>query len=165
VKLAALLVVALTAACTLGHASSTSSVGDQCMVGTWTEVDEVNVSAYSINNESLSVAGFKGSGLTISSDGAESLSFDSSEPLIGTTKAGARLVITIRGKATFHIRGDGHMYSETGSKVTLATEATLNGKPVSYQSSYAPGHGTYTCDAHSLVTVSAGGVQTDTWSR
>ena len=135
------------------------------MVGAWTEVNEVNLSSYSVNKESLSVSGFEGSDLTIASDGAETLSFETSGPLVGTTKAGAKLAITIRGSATFHIHADGRSYTETGSTTELPTTATLNGKAIPYHSSYAPGHGTYACDAHQLVTASAGGVQTDTWSR
>ena len=75
-------------------------------------------------------------------------------------------VISVRGKVTFHIHADGHQFVETGSKVQLPTEATLDGAPVvDYQSSDSPSHGSYTCSSHSYTTTTASGVQTDSWSR
>jgi hypothetical protein len=141
------------------------AVGDACLVGSWTAVNEVNSSAYGVNGESVAVAGFEDTGLTIKSDGTEARSFQESAPLTGVTSAGSHLQITVRGGVTFHIHGDGHNFTETGTRVNLPTHATLDGKPIQYESYYDPGHGTYSCTAHSLTTTTATGVQTDTWSR
>lgn len=158
-------VLATTAACSIGNNAPTAAVGDKCLVGLWTELHEENVSAYQVNGEPVSVAGLQGARLTIESNGTETLVFDSSQPLVGTTRSGAQLAIRISGTATFHIHGDGKHYVETGSRVDLPTTATLNGVAISYSSFEAPGEGTYTCSASSLVTVNGPKVQTDTWSR
>jgi hypothetical protein len=155
----------LAAACSLGHSSSTAAIGDSCLAGSWTLVLEKNSSAYALRGVSLAVQGLEGATLVIKSDGAETESFAESKPLVGTTESGQTLAITVRGTVMFHIHADGHAYAETGSKVNLPTTATLDGTPVQYDSWDEPGHGTYSCSAHSLTTTTAGEVQTDSWSR
>jgi hypothetical protein len=160
----AIFAIGLMSSCARPQAAS-PAVGDTCLVGSWTEVNEVNSSAYGVNGESVAVAGFQGTALTIKSEGTEALSFQESAPLNGVTSAGSHLQITVRGGVTFHIHGDGHKFTETGTGVNLPTQATLDGKPIQYQSYYYPGRGTYSCAAHSLTTTTVTGVQTNTWSR
>jgi hypothetical protein len=161
----AALVLLLAPACSIGSCNAQPAVGDSCLVGTWTEVREANVSAYSYAGQPLSVAGLAGALMTIKSDGTETYSFDSSSPLVGTTNAGQRLSITIRGSVTFHVHGDGHALTETGTKTTMPTQATLDGAQVTYTSYQEPGPRNYSCTGKSLTTKTANGLQTDNWSR
>ena len=155
----------LSAACSFGSCGAQPAVGDSCLVGTWTELHEENASAYSYAGQPLAVAGFTGARMTIKSDGTETFSFDSSQPLVGTTSAGQQLSISVRGSVTFHVHGDGHKLSETGTKTTMPTTATVNGVAVQYSSYEAPGPRDYTCSGKSLTTHTEDGVQTDSWSR
>jgi hypothetical protein len=169
-RLAAILVAAgaLLSGCVMpGHSAAAvnTSVGDSCLVGTWTLVDETNQHGYSYSNNPVSVSGLAGSILTITSSGVEMEVFDGSQPLIGTTADGRQLAITIRGSFKFHIHGDGQKYAEAGQTVQLPTNATLDGQPTRYHSSYAPGNGTYVCSSSSLTLTTSGGNQTDKWTK
>ena len=156
----------LLSGCTLGgHSSSPPAVGDACIVGTWTLSSEQNVSGYTWNTAPVSVSGLAGAQLTITAAGDEKQVFDGSQPLEGTTAGGSVLRITIRGAFDFRIKADAGKYTETGAKVQLPTTATLNGQPVDYHSAYEPGRGTYTCSGGNLTMVTAGGVQTDQWTK
>jgi hypothetical protein len=166
-RIAVLALLAAISGCSIGaHSSSPPpAVGDACLVGTWTLQSEQNKSGYSFNSESLAVAGLAGATLTITSAGEEKENFDSSQPLEGTLADGRRLRITIRGSFDFHIKAGGGKYTETGSATDLPTTATVDGQPVNYHSSYAPGHGTYTCAGGSLTMTTGDGNQTDLWSK
>jgi hypothetical protein len=163
----------IAAACTLASgcalplqpAASTSNVGDSCLVGTWTLVEETNQHGYSLSETPVAVSGLAGSKLTITSRGDEKEVFDGSHPLEGTLADGRTLAIKIGGSFDFHIHGDGHKYAETGQKVQLPTSATVDGQPVQYHSSYSPGSGTYQCSSSSLTITTSDGNQTDTWSK
>ena len=167
-RIAIVLISLALAGCTLPGAVSSASppaVGDRCLVGTWTLVEETNRHGYSFNTVPLPVSGLAGSTLTITSAGEEKEVFDGSQPLVGTLSDGRKLVITIGGSTAFHIRGDGHKYTESGAKTDLPTTATLDGQPASYHSSYSPGTGTYQCSSSSLTLTTSDENQTDEWSK
>ncbi len=170
-RIAIVLASLALAGCTLpGAASAVSSaspsaVGDQCLVGTWTLVQESNGHGYSFNNAPVAVSGLAGSTLTITQAGDEKEVFDGSQPLTGTLPDGRKLAITIGGSIDFHIRGDGRKYTETGAKTVLPTSATLDGRPANYQSSYSPGTGTYQCSSSSLTMTTSDQNQTEEWSK
>lgn len=158
--------IIFTAACGGTQAPAPTVVGDNCLVGNWTLQQEQNKSGYSYAGVPVAVAGLDGAKLTIKSDGTKQEMFDGSKPLVGTTAAGKKLVITITGSVTFNIHGDGHQYAETGSRKQVPTAATLDGVAIKdYQSSYSPAHGTYKCAGESLTTTTSTGLQTESWSR
>jgi hypothetical protein len=153
-----------TQGCALGS-SAAPPIGDACLVGSWTLQQSVNTNGYTFTNAPLRVAGLRGATLTLATDGSASEDFAQSEPLMGTTADGGKLVITIRGKWTFTIKGTGGHYKETGAKTDLPTTATLNGQAVDYHSSYSPGQGSYSCSSSSLTLTTNDPVQTDIWSK
>jgi len=155
----------LAAACSFGSCGAQPAVGDGCLVGNWTELHEENRSAYSYAGQAIAVSGSAGTRLTIAGDGTETFSFDSSAPLVGSTGAGQQLAITVRGTVKFHVHGDGHELTETGTRTTVPTQATLDGNPVQYSGYEAPGSWRYTCGDKTLTMTTDDGVQTDTWSR
>jgi hypothetical protein len=160
------LLLAVATGCGGTQAAALSSVGDSCLVGSWTLQHQENKSSYSYSGVPLSVTGLGGAKLTIKSDGTRNEVFDGSSPLVGTTAGGQHLVITITGSVSFKVHGDGHKYVETGSRRQLPTIATIDGVPVSgYQSSYAPAQGTYQCAGPSLTTTTTSGLQIETWSK
>ena len=159
--------LAATQACLLGspkHAASSAAIGDTCLVGAWTLQQEENESGYTLENVPVAVKGLGGAILTFNSSGEEKETFDGSGPLIGRTGQG-ELAINISGAFLFQIHADKGKYTETGSRTQLPTTATLNGAPITYQSSYSPGSGTYECSASSLTMVTNDSVQTANWSR
>jgi hypothetical protein len=154
-------------ACALGaQSSSPPPIGDSCIVGTWTLIDESNTSGYKYRNVPVSVTGLGGAKLTLSADGHEAENFAGSEPLIGTLADGRELSISIGGSFVFRIHAHADSYTETGNVTPLPTIATVDGRSVpDYHSSYAPGSGTYSCSRQSLTMATSTGVQTDHWSR
>ena len=165
-----LLVVACLAAapaCLLGgpkNAAATATIGDRCLVGTWTLEKETNTSGYKLNNEPVAVKGAGGATVKFASSGAESGSFDGSDPLIGDYQ-GHQLSILISGSYEFTIHAGEGKYAEKGTKTQLPTTATVDGQPITYHSSYEPSNGTYECSSTQLTTTTEDGVQTNVWSR
>lgn len=163
---AAVVILTLGSACSLfASKPALPAVGDSCLVGTWTEVNEANSSGYTWLGVPLPVSGLAGAELRIQSDGTETLVFDGSAPLVGITRAGQRLAIFVRGSVKYRIHGDGKKYVESGAVAQMPTTATLDGQPVSYHSAQTPGPGTYSCAKASLTMTTEGGVQTDSWTR
>lgn len=165
--LAAGICASLCGGCSLSPPVSAShTIGDSCLVGSWTLDNEVNRSGWSYANTPLSVSGLHGARLTLGADGTENEVFAESNSLVGTLSDGRVLSITIRGSFTFRLHADGHRYVETGKVTVLPVTATLDGAPVSdYHGSYTPGGGTYACSQRTLTTTTSSAVQTDTWSR
>ena len=165
-----LLVVAFllaTPACLLGgpkNAAATPGIGDKCLVGTWTLETETNTSGYRLNSEPVAVKGAGGATVKFASSGAESGSFDGSDPLIGDYK-GHQLSILISGPYQFTIHAGGGKYAEKGTKAQLPTTATVDGAPITYHSSYEPSNGTYQCSSTQLTMTTEDGVQTNLLSR
>jgi hypothetical protein len=157
----------LCSGCSLSPpASASQTIGDACLVGSWSLDNEVNRSGWSYANTPLSVSGLHGARLTLGADGTEKELFAESNPLVGTLADGRVLSITIRGSFAFRLHADGHRYVETGKVTVVPVTANLDGVPVSdYHGSYSPGTGTYACSQRTLTTTTGSGVQTDTWSR
>lgn len=166
ISLVAAVLLASTS-CSLGaHSSVTGSVGDSCLVATWTMQDETSNSGYSYANVPVRVHGLAGTRLTITAAGDEKETFDGSQPLVGTLADGRELEITIGGSFDYRIRGGAGKYTETGAKVELPTSATVAGQPVpNYTSFYEPGAGTYTCGSGTLTMTTSDENQTATWSK
>jgi len=164
VMLIAAACLAASAACSLGGPKSPAAIGDTCLDGTWTLQNEVSTSGYTLNNVPVPVSGLAGATLKFSSDGTESETFDGSAPLVGEI-GGQQLSIRIGGSIRFTIHASGGQYTEKGTKTELPTTATLGGTPITYHSSYAPGHGTYQCSSEQLTVTTSDKVQTDTWLR
>lgn len=164
-----LLVVAClvaTQACLLGspkNAAATPGIGDTCLVGTWTLEKETNGSGYKLNGEPVAVKGGGGATVKFASSGAESGSFDGSDPLIGDYQ-GHQLSILISGSYEFTIQASDGKYAETGTKTQLPTTATVDGQPITYHSSYEPSNGTYECSSTQLTMTTEDGDQTNVWS-
>lgn len=154
-------------ACAVGQSSSaTAAVGDPCLVGSWTMVDEKNSSGYTFANAPVAVEGLRGTRLTISSAGDEREDFTDSAPLVGMLTDGRALAITIRGSFDFRIVARGGTYTETGTETALPTTASVAGIPITdYHSDYTPGAGTYSCSSTSLTMTTNDAVQTATWSK
>jgi hypothetical protein len=147
-------------------ASASKTIGDACLVGSWSLDNEINRSGWSYANTPLSVNGLQGARLTLGADGTENEVFAGSNPLVGTLADGRVLSITIRGSFTFGLHADAHRYVETGRATVLPVTANLDGVPVpDYHGSYTPGGGTYACSQRTLTTTTSSNVQTDTWSR
>jgi hypothetical protein len=153
--------------CTLpGSAAAATTVGDTCLVGKWTLINETNQRGYSFSNVPVMVQGFAGATLTITSAGDEKEVFQGSAPLVGTLGDNRQLVITVGGSADFQIQASGGKYSETGKVTQLPTNATVAGQTVTnYHSSDSPGNGTYECTGSTLTITTSGGNQTDYWSK
>ncbi len=162
----AVAVLGLSSGCSLfASTPAPPAVGDSCLVGGWVDVKEDNSSGYTWLGLPLAVSGLAGAQLKIQSDGTETQVFDGSQPLVGLTRAGQQLAISIRGSVRYRIHGDGKNYTESGTGAQMPTTATLNGQPVSYHSAQTPGPGTYSCTKNSLTMTTRGGVQTDSWAR
>lgn len=156
----------LPAGCSQVPAAAKPAIGDSCLVGSWVLDHEENRSGYLYSGTPVPVTGLAGVRLTLGSDGLETEVFDGSAPLVGTTADGRVLSITIGGSVTYHIRADGHQYTETGTETNLPTNATIGGVRIAdYQSHNSPGTGNYQCSNRSLTSSGGSGVQSDTWSR
>ena len=163
--------VVATQACGPGQTTATSSpqasaaIGDTCLVGRWNLQQDVNTTGYKINGEPVLVTGLQGAKMTFTADGKGIEDFNGSHPLVGSLNDGSKLSITLAGSWAFGIHADGHQYVETGPETQLTTTATVNASPITYQASYVPASGRYSCTFGSLTMVTNSGVQTDRWSR
>lgn len=160
-------VVVIAAACALGaQPAAPPAIGDSCLVGAWILTEETNQSGYTYAGVPVMVSGMAGAELAMTSGGEEKETFDGSKPLVGTLPNGLQLAITIRGAIIYEIHASAGKYNETGAAVQLPTTATAGGAPVTdYHSSYTPGSGTYSCDSGHLTMTTAGGNQTDLWTK
>ena len=120
------------------------TLGDQCLVGTWTVLHEADLA--SINSQMVAMSGLDGTTLTINSDGSAVFNYDASKPLAGLY-GGKYLGETFRGRVTYKVTLDGNQITLTGVSAdgTLSTiwgsvpqgEAALQVTPTSTSS--------YTC--------------------
>jgi hypothetical protein len=163
--------MAVTPGCGSGQTTAANSpqasaaIGDACLVGKWNLQQDVNTTGYKINGEPVRVTGLQGAKMTFTADGKGIEDFNGSHPLVGLLNDGSKLSITLAGSWAFGIHADGHQYVETGPETQLTTTATVDATPITYQASYLPASGRYSCTFGSLTMVTNTGVQTDQWSR
>ncbi len=158
----ACIVVALgtLSACGGGGTVSSPGIGDQCLVGSWTQTGFQGAFDGLVSGVTMSVKGGVGVTLTYTAGGAETDDYSSSAPFTASG-GGHTAQFTLRGVDHFTIQAKDNRWTQLGPDQSLAISIVIDGGPQVHDTDTFPGgHGTYTCSGSDLTVVAESPVAT-----